>query len=252
MANEETKTEETEQTELEDNAQVSESDTGTEGTKTEDAGQSDDVVKQLTQQVSDLQSKYDTLAQDASRDKKLLEEVIPHVNFDQLRGGKTREEEEDYLNEDGSEEPYLTKAEATKLLKGIEQKIATTDFVRDFRTKFPDLADKGPKEEMVRYFFENKTLHTDDFDKRLESAVKAARELLKSEQDKGSEKTKAEKEKAAAEAKAKTEAAAKAAGLSSAGLTSPKTEEGEKTEETASDYVARRKEKLAKLTSNQT
>ena len=92
---------------------------------------------------------------------------------------------------------------------------------------------------MVRYFFEKEK---GTFDKRLEAAVESTKNLLKSEQEKGTTKTKAEIEKVAKETKAKAESAAKASGLSSAGNTTAK----ESSDDDVPDYAAERRARQRK------
>lgn len=203
-----------------------------------------EAEKKLTEQMGELQGKFDTLSQDAGKNSQLLTELEPFVDFEKMK--RVRAGESDEFGEEG-EQTFLTQQEAKALETRINAKIKTNQFVQDFRTNYPDVADKGPKEEMVRFFFENKTPRTESFDKRLESAVKSTRDLLKSEQDKGADKIKSDEEKAAKETKAKEEAAAKASGLSSAGITSSKASESDKETKTSSDYVKSRKERLEKL-----
>jgi len=188
----------------------------------------DDTPSESEIKLNELQSKYDKVSQDAERNRELLE---------LLASGKKNEQQEEEYDPDGDE--FMTKNEAKAFEKRINDKIATDNFIRDFRASNPDLADKGPKEEMVRYFFEKeKGL----FDKRLEKAVEATKNLLKSEQDKGTTKTKAEIEKAAKETKAKAQAAAKASGLSSVGTTPAK----ESSDDDTPDYAAERRAKQRK------
>jgi len=247
MAEEEAKTEEGQvDGQTAEGTEATEDTPTTTETEAKTAPEPSKAEQKLTEQVNELQGKFDTLSQDASRSEQLLKEIQPFVNWDGMKASRAGGGETDELGEEG-EQTFVTKQELQAHEKRIEQKIATSDFQRDFRTKYPDLGDKGPKEELVRFYYENKTLRTDSFDKRLEGAVKAARALLKSEQDKGKAGTEADKEKAAQEAKAKAEAAAKASGLSSAGITSPKESEGSKETETAAGYVAERKAKLEKL-----
>lgn len=202
-----------------------------------------ETEQKLQEQFNELQGRFDTLSQDSARQSQYLNEITPYVDFDGLKaerqGGESDSSEED--------QSFLTKAEAKSLEQKIEQKIKTAEFMREFRGKYPDLGDKGPKEEMVRFFFENKTLRTDSFDKRLESAVKATRSLLKDEQERALKEKEAADEKAAKEAKEKEEAAAKASGISSGTITSP--QKSEKESETTSDYIADRREKQEKLKS---
>lgn len=246
MAEEETKTEEVTEPVVDETA----ADTTEVTTKAADetkvaAPEPSEAEKKLTEQMSELQGKFDSLAQDGVKDKQLLEELTPFVDWEGMKTGRAGTAT-DELSEEG-EPTFLTQQDAKALEKRVEQKIATNQFIQDFRTNYPDLADKGPKEELVRFFFDRKTLRTDSFDKRLEGAVKATRDLLKSEQDKGAEKIKTDEEKAAQEKKAKDEAAAKASGLSSTGITSPKTSEESKETETPTDYIASRKERLENL-----
>lgn len=243
MAEEEPKTDE----QVADDTTVktdSTADTTVADDKTKPAPEPSETEK-LTEQMSELQGKFDSLAQNSAKDKQLLEEIAPLVNWDGMKASRSGGEHDELGEEEA--QTFLTQKEAKALEERIDQKLKTNEFMQDFRTNYSDLADKGPKEELVRYYFENKTLRTDSFDKRIESAVKAARALLKSEQDKGIAKTKADEEKAAQEEKAKAEAAAKASGLSSAGITSPKASEVDKEPETPSDYIASRKAKLEKL-----
>jgi hypothetical protein len=232
---EETKTEETTETEQTQETQVAETKT-TEPTETEQLRKQ---VEELQASSSELQSKFDTLSQDSTRREQYIEQISPYVDFDGL---KTAGQDTDSSEEDQS---FLTKAEAKALEQKITQTIATAEFQREFRVKYPDLGDKGPKEEMVRFFFENKTLRTDSFDKRLESAVNSTRNLLKTEQEKALKEKEAADEKAAKEAKEKEEAAAKASGLSSGTITSP--QKTEKESETTSDYINERRETQQKL-----
>lgn len=235
----ETKTTETTENEQAQEIQAAEAESVvTEPTETEQLRKQ---VEELQASSSELQSKFDTLSHDSAKREQYLEQITPYVDFD---GVKTSRQpgEADYSEEDQS---FLTKAEAKALEQKINQRIATADFTRDFRGKYPDLGDKGPKEEMVRYFFENKTLRTDTFDKRLESAVKATRALLKTEVDTALKDKEAAEKKAAKERKAKEEAAAKASGISSGTITSP--QKTGKESETSSDYIAERREKQERL-----
>ena len=220
MPDEETGTEQTEET--------TDEETNAEETTTEETTTKKETVpSEYEQKLNELQSKYDSLSRDAAKDKHLLDELSPYVDYNRMQGGTTEETDE-------SDSEFMTRAEVKAFEKRIEQKLATENFTRDFRGKHPDLGDNGPKEELVRYFFEKEK---GSFDSRLESAVKAARTLLSSEQEKGATKTKAEIEKAAKEAKAKAEAAAKASGLSSAGHTTAKASD----EDTEPDYAAERR-----------
>ena len=232
-----TKTTETTETETEqtEETQVAES-VATEPTETEQLRQQ---IEELQASSSELQGKFDTLSQDSAKREQYLEQITPYVDFDGLKGSRqdTETSEED--------QSFITKAEAKALEQKINQRIATADFTREFRDKYPDLGDKGAKEEMVRYFFENKTLRTDSFDKRLESAVKATRTLLKTEVDTALKDKQAAEEKAAKERKAKDEAAAKASGISSGTITSP--QKAEKESQTSSDYIAERRAKQERL-----
>ena len=212
-------------------------------TESEQAAATVEPSEALQEQIGELQGKFDTLSQDSSRNQKYLEEIWPYVDMDAYKEGRqgvgaVDEEAEGY---------FLTQKEAKALEARIDSKIKTADFQRDFRTKYPDVGDKGPKEEMVRFFFENKTLRTDSFDKRLESAVKATRELLSVDSDKAVAEAKVKDGKTTAEAKAKAEAAAQASGLDSGSITSPQAAEKDETETTLSDYTAMRKEKQEKL-----
>ncbi len=235
MAEEETKPEETQET--------TETTETTETVKTEEtkAPESSDAEKKLTEQMSELQGKFDTLSQGAEKDKQLLEQITPYVDFEAVKKGQPGGESDELGGE--GEQTFLTQKEAKALEQRIDTKIKTSEFQRDFRDKYPDLGDKGPKEEMVRYYFEKEK---GSFDKRLESAVELARALLKSERDKGKVEVEVDVEKKVKETKAKAEAAAKASGLSSAGITSPKTSEGEE-DDTAKGYVTERKAKSEKL-----
>ena len=230
MPDEETQTEQTEETTAEE--------TSTEETTAEEttAAEEKTTPSEVEQKLNELQSKYDSLSQDAAKSKHLLDELSPYVDYSRMQGGTTEEADE-------SGDEFMTRAEAKAFEKRIEQKLATENFTRDFRGKHPDLGDNGPKEELVRYFFEKEK---GSFDSRLESAVKAARNLLSSEQEKGATKTKAEIEKAAKEAKAKAEAAAKASGLSSDGHTPAKASD----EDTEPDYAAERRARQRKQTGN--
>jgi len=243
MADEETKTDEQAADETAAVADTTEADTKA-AEETKAAPEPSESEKKMTEQMGELQGKFDSLSQDSVKNKQLLEEITPYVDWEGMK--KRRAGESDEVSEEG-EETFLTQKEAKALESRIDRKIKTNQFMQDFRTKYSDLADKGPKEEMVRFFFENKTLQTESFDKRLESAVKATRDLLKSEHDKGADKIKSDEEKTAQETKAKEEAAAKASGLSSTGITSSKASESDKETETSSDYVKSRKERLEKL-----
>lgn len=238
--NEKIETTEEQAVTTEEQIEVTEPETEVAKTESEDESIEPSETERLTSQMSELQGKFDNLSQDAAKNKQMLNEVTPYVNFDAMKSGLGGS------NDDEEEDTFLSQKEAKALEQRIEQKIATNNFLRDFRTQYPDLADKGVKEDMVRFFFENKTLRNDSFDKRLESAVGAARSLLKSEQSKGEAKTKTALEKEAAAVKAKAEAAAKASGLSSTGITSP--QKASKNEpQTPSDYIAERREHQKKL-----
>lgn len=218
MADEETKIEETTEEEVEE--------TTTEEEVTEEVV--DETPSEAEVKLNELQSKFDTLSRGAEKDRELLE---------LMASGKRDEQQEEEVDPDGDE--FMTRTEAKAFEKRIDEKIATDNFIRDFRATNPELADKGPKEEMVRYFFEREK---GSFDKRLAAAVESTKKLLKSEQDKGTTKTKADIEKAAAETKAKTEAAAKASGLSSAGNTTAK----ESSDDDVPDYAAERRARQRK------
>lgn len=192
---------------------------------------------------NDLQSKYDTGQQELVKTKKTLDELTPLVDFDAVGGAGAPAGGE-------GEQTFLTRDEAKALEVRLDQKIRTNEFMADFRSKYPDLGDKGPKEQMVTYFFTEKTLHTESFDKRVESAVKAVRTLLKSEQTKGADEVKETADKDKKETEAKAKAAAQASGLSSAGITSPQSKTADENEdESLSDYAANRKAKTEKLKS---
>ena len=220
------------------------SDVNTESEQASVTVESSEAEQKLQEQIGELQGKFDTLSQDASKNQQYLQEIWPYVDTDALREGQQGVGAVENEEAEGS---FLTQKEAKALEARIDSKIKTADFQRDFRTKYPDVGDKGPKEEMVRFFFENKTLRTDSFDKRLESAVKATRELLSVDSDKAVAEAKVKDGKTTAEAKAKAEAAAKASGLDSGSITSPQTAEKDETETTLSDYTAMRKEKQEKL-----
>lgn len=219
MADEETKIEETTEEVVEE--------TTTEEEVTEEVV--DETPSEAEVKLNELQSKFDTLSRGAEKDRELLE---------LLASGK-RDEQQQEEEVDPDSEEFMTKSQAKAFEKRIDEKIATDNFIRDFRATNPELADKGPKEEMVRYFFEREK---GSFDKRLESAVESTKKLLQSEQEKGSTKTKADIEKAAKETKAKTEAAAKASGLSSAGSTTAK----ESSDDDVPDYAAERRARQRK------
>jgi len=225
MADEETKPEETTEEVVDETTEA----------KTEETGEEtvvDETPSEEDQKLSDLQSKFDALSQDAERNKNLLDELTPLIDLSKVKGEQQEEVDPD-------SEEFMTKGEAKAFEKRINEKIATENFIRDFRTNHPEIADKGPKEEMVRYFFEREK---GSFDKRLQVAVDSTKSLLKSEQEKGTTKTKAEIEKAAKETKAKAEAAAKASGLSSAGNTTAK----ESSDDDTPDYAAERRLKQRK------
>jgi len=222
MADEETKTEETTEEEV-----VAEETTTGEETTEEIV---DETPSEAEIKLNELQGKFDQVSQDAERNRELLE-LMASGNRQQ----DTQQEEE--IDPDGDE--FMTKSEAKAFEKRIDEKIATENFIRDFRGSNPDLADKGPKEEIVRYHFERAK---GTFDERLKSAVAATKKLFQSEQEKGSTKTKAESEKAAKEVKAKAEAAAKASGLSSAGKTPAK----DSSEDEVPDYAAERRARQRK------
>lgn len=200
-----------------------------------------ETEQKLQEQFNELQGRFDTLSQDSSKQRQYLDEITPYVDFDGLKAAS--QPGEGSSEEDQS---FVTKEDLARHTQKIEQKIKTADFTREFRTKYPDLGDKGPKEEMVRFYFENKTLRTDSFDKRIESAVKATRNLLKNEVDTALAEKKAAEEKATQELKKKEEAAAKASGISSGTITSPQKTESKETPST-SDYVAERRETQQKL-----
>lgn len=241
---EETKTEDVvnEDTNAAGSTEASEA-TNTESEQASATVESSEAEQKLQEQIGELQGKFDTLSQDSSRNQKYLEEIWPYVDMDAYKEGR----QGGGASDEEAEGSFLTQKEAKALEARIDSKIKTADFQRDFRTKYPDVGDKGPKEEMVRFFFENKTLRTDSFDKRLESAVKATRELLSVDSDKAVAEAKVKDDKTTAEAKAKAEAAAKASGLDSGSITSPQTAEKDETETTLSDYTAMRKEKQEKL-----
>jgi len=188
------------------------------------------------QRYKDLQSDHTRISQESAKNQQLIEAVSPHINWAALEKAQRGESPE--YSED--EMTFVSKKDLNEHLRKVEQKIATETFRQDFRRDYPDLADKGPKEEMVRFFFEQKTLRTDTFDKRLKSAVASARNLFKSEQQKGKN-----------EGDQKNAEAAAASGLISA---SPKTfpESEPKKEETPQSYVdalrdAQERKKLTKF-----
>jgi len=172
------------------------------------------------QRYKDLQSDHTRISQESAKNQQLIEVVSPHVNWQDLERAQRGESPES----SGDEMTFVSKKELNEHLRKVEQRMATQNFVQEFRQNHPDLADRGPKEEMVRFFFEQKTLKTDPFDKRLKNATDSARNFLKVEQQKGKD----------GSTQKDAEAAAAGGLISATPKTSPKPEPKE---ETPQNYV---------------
>ncbi len=199
----------------------------------ESAGVTEQADTVTTEQFNELQSKFDTLSGSVTEKQQLIDQLTPYVDFDKLKGGN----QDDGLEDNEGDETFLTQKEAKALEVRLDKKIKSNNFMNDFRTTYPDLGDKGVKEEMVRYFFEKEKAGS--FDQRVKKAVEATRNLLKTEQAKGTEAaTTKQKEKDELEAKKKV-SAAKAGGLGS-GITTPSGASDDENESN-DDYLAKRR-----------
>jgi len=206
----------------------------------------EDKYKKLEEKHKKLQSQFTKTSQEAEEAKKLLEIVKPYWESEAPSGtaenqAQTLQGEGD-LSVSGGEDDgtYISRAEhkkeMQKVLGQVSNIIRTNSFVTGFRQQFPDLGDKGPKEQLVTHFFNDRIKKGEKRETALQGAISDARTFVKGLQEEGATVAKTEQEKAEQERKKKAAAgaAAAAAGLGSSGISAPKTVEPPLTQQ---DYL---------------
>ena len=199
---------------------------------------------ELKKKYKDLESKHTKLSQEAEQNKKLLDIIQPVWETEggqPAAANQAQTSQEDLgVSAGGDDQIYMTRAEHKKeiqqVLSQVNRIINTSNFVTNFRQEFPDLGDKGPKEQLVTHYFNERLKKGEKRENALQSAITDARAFIKSLEEKGAITAKTEQEKIEQEnkKKAKAGAAAAAAGLGSAGISAPKTVEKPLTQE---DYL---------------
>jgi len=167
----------------------------------------------------DMQSKHDMLEQELQTAKQQLDFITPYVNV------PAQQEQ----GPDEDEETFVSRKDLKNFQQKIDTKMQVDQYLREFRTKYPDVGDNGPKEAMVNWYLDHRTILRDPPEKRVERAVEMVREHFKSV---GDEATQTAQDKATKNAKA--------LGLSSTSTASPKSEE--KVTATKEDYLKLRQQ----------
>ena len=180
--------------------------------------------EKLQASQKELQSQFTTVSQEAAKTRQMLEAVQPYVDYTRLPGqqqqaaGQTAGE-----GTDEDEQTYLSAKQVKELLTHTVQEMRGEMIAQQVRGKYPDVCDNNWKEVLVRNELAKiaKTHPYDNPEQRIERAVEAARDIIKSMQDEGRKQAETEREKTEAEAKKKAAAAAAASGLQATGVTSP-------------------------------
>jgi hypothetical protein len=207
-------------------------------------GASGGELEKLRTDYQELQSKFTETSQELARNREMMETIKPYIDYSRLQPpGAPQAGQQPNVEHEG-EEVYLTDRQVKELLANQDKQFRQELAARDVRAKYPDVCDNGPKEMVVRYFLQNDTSPYESPDKRIDRAVKKAKEFIENERKAG--KTEAEKARQAAEQEAKKKAAAAAqmSGTGSAGPTTP-TQQEPPTEMSGSSYIEQRKNKRA-------
>jgi len=224
------------------------------GTTVEDtpaAGDSDAAAAAANEDTTDYKSEYEKIqetqkelqakltqtSQESARNKQLLEAVTPYVDYTRLQPGAAQQQP---AGDEDDDESYVTPKQVKEIVSNVTAKFQQELLAQNVRTKYPDVCDNGPNEVIVRHFLQKDTTPFNSPEERIESAVKSAREHIKSVKDEGKKEAEVERTKAEAEAKAKQAAAAKASGLAATGQTSPSAPQ-EDQEMTGTNYVKDRR-----------
>lgn len=197
----------------------------------------------LQESQKELQAKFTQTAQEAARNKQLLDTISPYVDYSRLHGGQGANAPAAGQDDEGAEE-YLTSKQVKELVGNLSSKFKQELLAQNVRSKYPDVCDNGPNEVIVRHFLEKDTSPYETPEERIKKSVEKARDHLKSLKAEGRKEADAERAKAEADAKAKTAAAAKASGLAASGTTSPSAA-AETPELTGESYVKQRRDRRA-------
>lgn len=173
--------------------------------------------------IGKLEQENKELRDTTQKDKDLFDQINPYIDWDKLNTTTPP------ADDDG----YVDKATLNKTVKDLREELNRDRVVQKFRADFPGMVQH---EDLVTMYF-GKTDARRSTEDRIAKAVENVKALLESEQTKGRETYKSEKkEKAAKEAEV-------------GGLTEAKGPPGEQKEpegETFEEYVASRKEAVAK------
>jgi len=197
----------------------------------------------LQESQKELQAKLTQTAQEAARNKQLLDTIGPYVDYSRLHGGPGANAPAAGSDEEDAEE-YVTGKQVKELVGNLSAKFKQELLAQNVRAKYPDVCDNGPNEVIVRHFLEKNTSPFETPEERIKSAVENARDHIKSLKAEGRKEAETERAKTEADAKVKAAAAAKASGLAASGTTSPSTA-AETPELTGESYVQQRRARRA-------
>jgi len=184
-----------------------------------------DAQSELTKKSQELKA----TAEEYSRDKELLDQVTPYIDWKALNGSSGELEDDD---------GYVSKKEMKAQIAQIKKSQDIARITLDFRRKYPDMIDY---EDQVGFYLQNKTDPRHKMADRIEKAVEYTKNFLEAERKKGITSAEAREK----EAKAKE---AEVSGLKAGGQTSPpKEDDGVETEQ---DYVNYLRRNRAKKTTN--
>lgn len=173
--------------------------------------------------IKKIETENQTYRDDSQKDRQLLDQLTPYVNWDAVNGTKTEPDEEGYVD----------KATLNQTVKELRGQIDRNEVTNNFRIKYPDMV---PYEDLVAAYL-SKTDARRPAEERIEKAVGYVKKLLETERAKGVENHEAEtKEKTAKEAEV-------------GGLGEKQVSSGEKQEtegETFDEYIVARKSGAAK------
>lgn len=226
--------------------QTPESQAGTE-TGSGEAQKQTPTPEEVERKYADLEGEHKKLksqltktSQELEQTKKLLEVVRPFWDEANAPARAPAQPEADAgldVSRIEDQEGYITRAEHKKaiqsLINQVGQVIKSNAFVSEFRSQFPDLGDKGPREQLVTNYFTQRLQKGESRETALRGAIEDARDFINGLKGEGAASAKAEQEKIDQEKKEKAAAgaAAAAAGLGSSGLSTPKAEEKAPTQE---------------------
>jgi hypothetical protein len=180
--------------------------------------------KELQSTMTKTSQENATLKAEIEKDKSLINDLTPFIDYDKMNGKVADPEDGDALVDNKT---------LTKKIQGLQDEILRTKYTSDFRSKYPDMIEH---EDLVGLYL-NKTNPRDTIENRMLKAVENTRALLKSEQSKG-------REKYEQEVKTKTTEEAKVAGF--AGGSEPHEGDGAHKAETYEEYIQSRKNDSAK------